>query len=352
MSKINSRKCPICGSKEKAILISQKFSNDLVHDISSCKKCRFVFVGNTPSQNFYNQYYKNMSKYEIERDHVLHEEYFAIFKKYINSNSKILDIGCSTGHLLYLLKKEGYMNLDGIDPSPLCKKIAIEKFNIQIITTDIASFKPKKKYDLIIYSMVFEHLENIKEAVSKARTYLSDDGYLFVSVPDAENFYNDFEEPFGEFSTEHINFFSTHYLFKLMSNFSCVFMETDNKNIYSVWKNSDLSKSIKKYIKVSNSKMKNIKNVINSCPQKVIVWGAGSLTQRLLNTTNLRKKVLKYVDSDEKLNGKMLGDIEIISPDNLIKYSEPILISSFRFKEEIIEVIKKMKLTNKIITFY
>mgnify|MGYP001571895842 CR=1 FL=1 len=70
-------------------------------------------------------------------------------------------------------------------------------------------------------------------------------------------------------------------------------------------------------------------------------WGAGSLTQRLLNSTNLQNKTIKIIDSDSKLWGKFLSGIEIISPGKVGNYKEPIFVSSFRFKDEISSYIKK-----------
>lgn len=111
-----------------------------------------------------------------------------------------------------------------------------------------------------------------------------------------------------------------------------------------------MRKCVEKYIETSHFKLQRINNVINSLPNKIIVWGAGSLTQRLLKTTNLGRKVLKLVDISDILVGKQLNGFEIISPDNLSNYKEPILISPFRFKKEIADEIKKRKLKNKIIT--
>src|SRR3990167_11132295 len=98
------RECPICGSKKNYLLFRQKFADHFFHNIVCCNVCGFVFVNNTPDQNFYDAYYKKMSKYEHERDHNLHTKYVKIIKKYCSKNNSILDIGCATGHLLHLLK--------------------------------------------------------------------------------------------------------------------------------------------------------------------------------------------------------------------------------------------------------
>ena len=349
---IKKRPCPICGSGKYKSLFVQRFASGLTHNIVSCKKCNFVFVNNTPTQKDYNKYYKIMSKYELERDQVLHKDYKNIISKFCLKSSKVLDIGCSTGHLLYLLKESGYKKLLGIDPSPTCKKIAWDKFRVEVKTSTISTFTENKKYDLIILAMVLEHLSDIKISLSKIKNLTNKNGFIFISVPDAANFHNGFEEAFGEFSVEHINFFSSKYLFNLMDDYSCVYMESKDNNLLSLWKRTyPLRESIDKYIKVSKYKLGGIKKVIDESPSKILVWGAGSLTQRLLNSTNLQNKTIKIIDSDSKLWGKSLGGIEIISPDQIKNYKYPILISSYKFRDEISEYIKSKKLSNRVITF-
>lgn len=351
MSKPN-RRCPICNYKKSKKIYTQKFANNLEHIISSCEKCKFVFVSNAPDQKFYNLYYKNMSKYEHERDELLHEKYCGIISSYCKKDVKILDVGCSTGNLLYQIKKRGYENIYGIDPSPRCKELAYKKFKINIGVDNIFSFKRKEKYDLLIFAAVFEHLEQVTKVVDKARSMLSRDGLIFISVPDAGEFSKNFEEPFGEFSVEHINFFSTRDLYNLLTDFVPLYLESDGKVIYSLWKKDvQTSKFIGDYVKKSKKKQLIINKTIRSCPSKILVWGAGSLTQRLLVTTSLKAKVIKLVDRDENLIGKTLNGIAIISPQEVKQFKDPILISSFRFKEDIKKDMEKMGFKNKIITF-
>jgi len=346
------RKCPLCGHDKNKALFVQKFANNLVHKITSCQNCGFIFVSNSPDQKYYSMYYKTMSKYEHERDEEIHKIYINIIKRYCKKSVKILDVGCSTGHLLYKLRKKGYKNIFGIDPSPKCKDLALQNFNINIETSDFFSFSSRKKFGLIIFAAVFEHLEQVKKAVDKTSKLLSENGHVFISVPDGGSFNLNFEEPFGEFSIEHINFFSISYLYRLMVNYFPIHVHSDGKVIYSLWKKgNDLNYSIVDYINKSKEKLSNLKKVVDKTPSKIIVWGAGSLTQRLLKTTNIKSKTVRLVDRDKNLIGKKLEGILIISPQQVRNHKEPILISSYRFKEDIVTNIKSMNLKNKIITF-
>ena len=320
-----------------------------------CKNCDFIFVGNIPSKEYYIKYYKKQSKYEGVRKHDIHEdqitfELLAFVRKNISKNSNILDIGCSTGYLLSVLKKDGYKNLLGIEPAPKCKEIAKNEYNINVKTVDLENFNSSIKYDLIILSAVLEHLVEIKESIEKIKNLLTDDGYLYIGVPDTSNFYLNTIEPFGEFSTEHINFFTESSLYFLMRGFTNVLIKTDSKSLHSFWQKGDIGvKSVLKYIDLSESKLKIIKKQINSLSKKVIVWGAGALSQRLLSTTNIKNKIVFFVDSNSNLQGAKLDGIPIYSPDVIKNYKYPILISSYSFSEEILKIIKNKKLSNKVL---
>lgn len=349
---MKKRRCPLCNSSSAQVLYIQEYSVELNHAIACCKKCGFIYVNNTRSQKFYNKYYAEMSKYEDTRDSELHEESSKIIMQFANKSDQVIDIGCSTGHLLYLLNRNNYKNLLGVDPAPKCKEIAQKKYNIKLVTASIDSFKSTKKFDFIVLATVLEHLEELQKSMKKITSLLNDEGKVFISVPNAGNFYQKFEEPFGEFSTEHINFFSTLHLHEIMKEYSSLYIRADHVAIFSVWqKIKNLKTSMNSYIKTSKENLDKIKKVIKSAPKKIVVWGAGSLTQRLLQSSDLKHKVVKFVDKNANLIGKEINNIKIISPDDLSQYNEPILISSFKFKEEITQEIKKRKLKNRVITF-
>jgi len=353
----NKRLCPLCAGNKSKLLHKQKFANYFNHEIAICFNCSFVFVRSIPPISFYITYYTSASKYEGVRQHETHNDATKKFlkpfiSKNISKKASILDVGCSTGYILGFLKRLGYKNLHGLDPAPECKRIIKEKYNISINTSDLEGFKTKKKYRFIILSQVLEHIVGINQAIDKLYSLVEDKGYIFMGVPGIDGFSEELEEPFGEFSTEHINFFSLGSLSYAMRRFTLVDSLYKKNVLLTLWKKQlpDLV-AISNYIEKSEHKLNKIKKLIDTIPDKLLVWGAGSLTQRLLETTDISKKVVKFIDSDKKLWEKKLNGIEIISPDKAFSYKEPILISSFRFKDEIYVYIKRKKLTNKIITF-
>jgi len=80
-----------------------------------------------------------------------------IFRKYINKNDKILDVGCGVGRNLKLLKLAGFNNIHGTDISD--KMLSITKgegFNV-INNVEVDNFS-ENKFDVLLFSHVIEHI--------------------------------------------------------------------------------------------------------------------------------------------------------------------------------------------------
>ncbi|PIT88151.1 MAG: hypothetical protein COU29_04030 [Candidatus Magasanikbacteria bacterium CG10_big_fil_rev_8_21_14_0_10_36_32] len=386
-----NRVCPICTNLEKTLLYQQNFNKNAdislmeKYDVVVCNKCGFVFADSVPSPDIFDNYYAAMSKYEFNyKDGVVPEEHIKHFTKIAdfitphlkNKNVKILDIGCSTGGLLSILKSKGYLNLLGIDPSSSCVNAVKKLYGIEAMVNNISNFNSNEKFDLIILSAVLEHLVDFESSMCKIRSLLSDSGMLFIEVPDAERFDLYISAPFQQFSVEHINYFSQYSIENLFSVFSFEMLDlkvNENKSNPSIdpdifvlgkkTENKDVAISkddisvgkIKNYINESakiDFKIKKLLEEKLSDKDKIIVWGVGTHTQRLIGAGMEISKILYFVDSNIRYIGKQLNGIEIKSPQN-IKEEVPILISTHSFQKEIIHQIREiLKLNNEIIKLY
>ena len=343
--------CPVCDGKKQKAVYTQKFASGLTHRIVHCPVCDLYFVTNTKPLAFFHAMYTKGSKYEITRDDDIHECIAKRVKKHFAKGDRIMDVGCGTGNLLSKLKKAGFTNIVGMDPSPLCKKVAAKEFGVKVITSTIEVYKgDKKKYKLIMFNSVLEHLVDPKSVIEKIAKHIADDGYLFLTVPDIDNTQYDVKEPYAEFSTEHINFFSRRSLHILLKQFTSVEITYENGNMYSLWKKGGVESSFDAYLHISEEKQKQLVTFINTLPKGILVWGAGSLTQRLLLTTKLAPSFL--IDRDPHVAGTKIRGVSVITPDDVKKYPKtPILVSSWRFKESIVSQLKSMNVKNRIYLF-
>ena len=102
--------------------------------------------------------------------------------------NKVLDVGCSSGIILGLLKKQGF-DIYGVEPNKQAFQKADEKFKRRILYGFLAEFvkNNKIKFDVIIYNHVLEHIDTANEEIKLARSILKKTGLLVIGVPNVDN---------------------------------------------------------------------------------------------------------------------------------------------------------------------
>lgn len=388
------RNCPICGVKKTKILFEQKFSMMSTgsilkgYNVDVCQNCGFGFADKIPEQDIFDKYYQNMSKYEYQHREGREREYdFERFQKVLDTilqfipeiTVRILDIGCATGKLLSLLKEKGYQNVLGIDPSPVCAETARRLYGISVLTKSLSKITIKKSFDFIIFNHALEHVRDIKPILTKISDILSDNGLVYIEVPDVTEFGRWIDAPFQQFSIEHINFFSSISLTNLMQSNGfvqvlcqqnirkqshsttmpviCSIFKKENIRSMSTVKDLVTEQSLMEYILKSQNMEHGVNEIIEeivNSGKSIIIWGVGTHTLRLLKTSNLAKANIKYfVDSNPRYQAKKLNNLPIIAPTDLKNKSDAILISSKVFQHEIIHQIRnELKCNNELILLY
>ena len=223
MSVVNAlRGCPVCGGREHRVLFQQEFaaveqSTPVTgYTVVVCNACGAGYADGIPGQRVFDQYYREMSKYEYhQRDGAespYDERRMAIIASIIaphvpRRDARILDVGCATGRLLADLRAKGFPNVEGLDPSPACAVAAKRLYDIRIRTNTLAELGAEdERFDLVILVGVLEHLCDLDESFTHLRAILPVGGLLYVEVPDAETFADCPSAPYQDFSTEHISF--------------------------------------------------------------------------------------------------------------------------------------------------
>lgn len=362
-----------------------------VYDVVACTICGFVFADTTAGQKEYDIYYRDFSKYEdltvssggglSEWDKQrLQQTAECIDRTLILKSASVLDIGCANGGLLNALRELSYKNLTGLDPSPACvshvSKMNIECFEGSLFNQD--ALPVGKKYDCIILTHVLEHVHDVKRAVDSLVKKVKPGGLIYIEVPDASRYSDFYIVPYYFFDCEHINHFDEHSLANLFLSTGCVvagvvkkIMQVSSANQYpaagiflrtstgEITTTPEMTpgysayNGVKAYIAMSAEKeCHDEMDALANGKGPIVVWGAGSYTLRLLETTSLgRCAIHAFVDTDKSKQGRQIKEISIISPQSLIdqNFLCPIVVCSALYSNDIVEQIHSMGIPNKVI---
>jgi SAM-dependent methyltransferase len=385
------RDCPVCACLgEREVVHRHSFSGGLLGDgysVVICANCGAAFADGIASQVELDSYYAEQSKYgskgagdsesifDMNRFELIVGQTFSSFR---SKSSRILDVGCATGGLLSAFKSHGFTNLLGVDPSADCGREAARRHQIDVRVATLAEMRQwPERFDAIFLVGVLEHLSDVQGLLSCLSTLLEAKGFFYVAVPDIEGLAKVRNAPFQQFSMEHVNFFSSTSLNRVMGavGFGClqgwqhvvewreniyepivagVFSREKAQNILF----DDITKTaLSRYVTKCAGEMAvirtNIERLANS-KQSMFVWGAGAFTRWLLTSTDLgRVKIEAFIDTNVHYQGQFLAGRPIRSPDFLKGKLEPILVGSLAFEQEILKTIKEtMRLPNKTISLF
>ena len=151
-----SRPCPVCGGGY-AELVFQQFFQAFErggpiegYDVVVCTACGTSFADGIPSQSEFDEYYRELSKYEYEYragkeseddSHRLKGLAELLQSIIPDKSSRVLEIGCANGRLLSYLKEAGYSEVTGVDPSPGCARAARLLYDISVETGTVFDFE-------------------------------------------------------------------------------------------------------------------------------------------------------------------------------------------------------------------
>ena len=356
---MSNRNCPICDSNESSlvkIIELKTYDNhplDKNYNLVKCNDCGFIYYNTNITQDILDDYYTNQSKYDskevvsvgaggiTELDKLRLLDTAKIISNYIlDNNSSILDIGCASGGLIDCLSKLGYLNLTGLDPSPICIERVAQNHKCKTILGSILdeNLVLENKFDVIILTHVLEHILDVKKLMQKLYDLLNENGIIFIECPDASKYHLNVHAPFQEFNTEHINHFSESSFCNLSSAmqieligsgsrtfkienghdyFACyAFYKKGNKSSFEVKKETTIL-DINKYILESSIHLDQISKFIGNLKYtNIILYGIGQFSYKLIKMIDKGKNLI-YVDGDPRNKTKTIFGNKIFSPSEL-----------------------------------
>jgi len=238
MRLIKFKKCPICNfnkfnlkftyTKKPPIETDFKIKN-YYREYYECKDCSHWVSNFRISEKFYKKFYTKQTygKNYIDRfnkiislknksDNYKRSNRIEKFiKRNIIQNVSILDVGSGLGVFPYEMSKKNY-SIDALDPDQSMCKFMKKNLKINVHNMHFNNFKLKKKFNLITFNKVLEHVTKPLSFLNRARKHLlKENGIVYIEVPDTYQA-KKISKLREEFCIEHINCFTRKSLLKML----------------------------------------------------------------------------------------------------------------------------------------
>ncbi len=282
-------------------------------------------------------------------------------EKYYRKDDKLIEIGCSEGYLLNILKEKGYTNLMGVEPGP--QAIEAQKLGLRITNSYFDEDTPiGGLVDGFFLMHVFEHFSDPFAILRAMKKQLSSSGKIIVEVPH-----------FSGYHHQHLFFYNLIFLHKLCADNEMKIVDINVKDetlrvvithlANKTYKEADILENPDKIKALASDLNNSLKRETLRLSDLLIEhktvfwWGAGSSSVIFLNQIPkdiLSKIDLTIIDGDENKWQKYVPGLNIkVQPFDVLKgKSVDLMIIASQFHEEIITTIRENNIAVKKIEVF
>jgi SAM-dependent methyltransferase len=359
---VSRRPCPACSGHAVRHVHSMRFA--LPHSsplpecyaLVVCSGCGCAFADSGASASDYLTYYAEYSKYEDpsvatgggheDCDAARLADLASQLARFAPAGARVLDVGCGNGGLLVELRKRGYLDVTGVDPSQNCidriRSLGFDGIQATLpLGVDLESAQDKTPFDLIVLSHVLEHVFDARTVLGSLKTLLAPKGSIYIEVPDPTGYGPAFP-PLYFLDAEHINHFSEFSLAVLADHVGMRISSTGRKllrlpngseypaqyaaltaggspHLQTPERNDNLFGVLRRYVDDGRAATEQVRErllglVGDGTP--FVLWGAGSLSQRLLGEPWFPvDSLLGVVDRDSRKHGLQFAGCTVTSPE-------------------------------------
>lgn len=200
--------CGVCGG-DRFDVVAEKDRYGLPLSAAVCTDCGLVQTNPRMDQRSYNEFYES----EYRRLYVGTEGPTAgFFEGQVNQGKKIarffatehpfewhgkrvLEVGCGAGGILKHLRDLG-ADVRGCDLGSEYLAYGRDKHGLDLSQGPLSSLSETEKFDVIIYSHVFEHVLRPYEELDEVALRLRPDGLLYLEIPGIHNIQGNYRGDF------------------------------------------------------------------------------------------------------------------------------------------------------------
>ena len=180
--------CPACKSKK----INDYHSDFRGNSISLCDDCNVQFMNPVYSDEYLDDFYSHYIPSEYSKVLVEHQDFvvrdnFSAIDKIVGDKGLMLDFGVGDGTHSRHAENEGW-KVKGYDVDCKAMDNLKEKFGLDAYCGDFFTIPwETSSYKLIYLNQVLEHLKSPAKYLEYFYKLLSDDGCLYISVPNIKS---------------------------------------------------------------------------------------------------------------------------------------------------------------------
>src|SRR5277367_3795786 len=176
-----SRLCPACGRPAESAPLARSHQSALY----ACAECDLHFWHplKMPDAAWYEAAYqgRDSSVMPLEPGHV-----FFLSDPRAPKQGRLLDMGCGTGNFLAAARDVGF-DVTGIEPNQNAVRFAQQHYGLRDVFAAVpAEFQqahPLEKFGTVTFFEVLEHQEDPQAFLHTAKSFLKEDGFIALSVP-------------------------------------------------------------------------------------------------------------------------------------------------------------------------
>lgn len=300
-------------------------------DFEYCPNCHFVFnpAFDDASVNYTEVYDNNQMQSSKYKNYVDGLSDRLVVDCCLNSESKILEVGCGNGYFLSQLRqKSGSEFVRGYDPTYNGQNQMSE-----FIYKSYFYPKPEEKFDLIILRHALEGMLSYDEVLTGIVASMHGNTKLYLEIMNLDYIIK--QKDLSLMYYECARYFSLRSLQYLLGKYNL-----EMQQVYSLFNDN--------YLGVFASKRPDVKNLaevqtklreIVSNYEKIVIWGIAGRAISTLANMGWDKQVIQFaVDIDSNKQGKYVpvtGQL-IISPEEAVKFQpELVIVANANYLAEI-----------------
>ncbi|MGQ9618091.1 MAG: class I SAM-dependent methyltransferase [Candidatus Aminicenantia bacterium] len=249
--------CPLCKSKnidfwKKGNIESVKVDEFRITDsdygrhwdLFKCKNCEFIFSVPFPPIEI-NRIYREVEDPEYQEEEDGRSGNFRsilkVLSRIINVKGTLLDVGCATGIMMNLARKDGW-EVYGVEPSLWAVNEAKIRYGLKVLQGSFLEIElPENFFSVITFIDIIEHVSSPKEFLLKAWKLLKKGGIFVVVTPDVKSLTAKIiGEKWWHFRPGHIGFFSKKTLIFLLTSTGFEVLKIKRYkwrfSLYYIWK--------------------------------------------------------------------------------------------------------------------